>query len=60
MAGTPNRWYKELRKLRESPSLRNDLSEAGRAVAAGLRLEPNAWRWMEVWEEAYKIQHSRG
>ena len=58
MAGTPNRWYKELRKLKNSPALRSELAEAGRLVAAGLRLEPNVWRWMECWTEAYKIQNS--
>jgi hypothetical protein len=59
MAGTPNRWFKELRKLRDNPGLRKDLAEAGRAVAEGLRLEANSWRWIEAWEKADKIQHSR-
>jgi len=59
LADTPNRWFKELKRLRDSASLRGDRAEAGRDVASGLRLEPNAWRWLEAWTSAYEIERGR-
>ncbi|WP_329336045.1 hypothetical protein OG252_12980 [Streptomyces sp. NBC_01352] len=51
-------WYRELRRLRESAALRQELSEAGRAVAEQLRLSQNAWRWAEAWERAVEIDRA--
>jgi hypothetical protein len=59
LANTPNRWFKELRRLRESPALRRDRAEAGREVASGFRLELNAWRWIEAWHSAWEVQHGK-
>lgn len=59
LADTPRRWHRELKRLQESPSLRRDLAEQGRAVADGFRLEPNAWRWLEVWSAAYDLERRR-
>lgn len=56
LADRPRTWYRELKRLRESPALRQELSEAGRAVAAANRLEDHAWRWTEAWERALSIQ----
>ena len=56
LADTPRRWYRELLKLRESESLRRDRAEAGRAVAEELRLQAQAWRWLEVWSEAQAMR----
>lgn len=56
LAERPRAWYRELRRLRESPALRREMSEAGKSVAQGLRLEDHAWRWMEAWERALNIQ----
>lgn len=56
LAGTPNRWYKELARLRASSSLREERAEAGRAVADELRLVRHAWRWLEAWSEARDLQ----
>lgn len=58
LADRPRTWYRELKRLRESAALRQELSEAGRAVAEQLRLSQNAWRWAEAWEKAYEIQHA--
>src|SRR5205814_6670146 len=52
LADTPRRWYRELFRLRESESLRRDRAEAGRAVAAQLKLRDNSWRWLEAWQKA--------
>jgi hypothetical protein len=59
LADTPRRWYQAIKRLKESPELREDLAQRGRVVADGLRLEPNAWRWLDAWEYAYALQHGR-
>lgn len=56
LADSPRRWYRELRRLVDSPALRADRAGAGREVAEGLRLSANAWRWMEAWERAHAAQ----
>jgi hypothetical protein len=58
VADRPRAWYRELKRLRESPALRQELSEAGRAVAEQLRLRDNAWRWAEAWAKAYELQQA--
>ena len=58
LADRPRTWYRELKRLRESAALRAELSEAGRAVAARLRLRDNAWRWMDAWERAHELQQA--
>jgi hypothetical protein len=59
LADTPRRWHRELKRLQDSPALRAELSEAGRTVADGYRLEPNAWRWLEAWHSAYDLERRR-
>jgi hypothetical protein len=56
LADRPRSWHRELKRLRESPALRAELSEAGRAVADRLRLSQNSWRWAEAWARAYEMQ----
>lgn len=56
LADRPRTWYRELKRLRESPALRQELSEAGRAVAATQRLDDHSWRWWEAWERALSLQ----
>ena len=51
-------WYRELRRLRESAALRQELSEAGRAVAEQLRLRDHSWRWMDAWTRAYEMDRA--
>lgn len=58
LADTPRRWYRELRRLVDSESLRTERAEAGRAVAEELRLSANAWRWLEGWERALSEQRT--
>lgn len=58
LADRPRAWYRGLKQLRESPAMRQELSEAGRTVADQLRLSENAWRWMEAWTEAYELQQA--
>lgn len=56
LADRPRTWYRELKRLRESESLRVELSQAGRAVAATQRLDDHAFRWLESWERALSLQ----
>lgn len=56
LAERPRVWYRELKALRESASLRRDRAEAGRVVADQLRMRANAWRWLESWQRARDLQ----
>ncbi|MDK1473622.1 hypothetical protein QNO07_09340 [Streptomyces sp. 549] len=58
LADRPRVWYRELKRLRESAALRQEMSGMGRAVAEGLRLSHHTWRWREAWERAYEIQQA--
>lgn len=48
----PKDWYRTLRSLLSDATRRAELADAGRAVAASLRLEDHAWRWWEAWSNA--------
>lgn len=56
LAERPRAWYRELKRFLDSPTLRAEQSEAGRAVAAQLRIADHAWKWWEAWERARAIQ----
>jgi hypothetical protein len=58
LADRPRTWHREVQRLRQSPGLRQELSEAGCAVAEGLRLRDHAWRWAEAWERAYDLDRA--
>jgi hypothetical protein len=49
-------WYKALRQLTSSATMRAELSETGRVVAERFRLEREAWRWAELFEDALALQ----
>jgi glycosyltransferase involved in cell wall biosynthesis len=49
IASKPKAWASAIRRLRTDPSYRQELSEAGRMVAAEWTIEGNAWRWQEAW-----------
>lgn len=56
LADKPSRWYRLLRDLAANPAMRDELSAAGREVASRWTVEGNAWRWAQVWEDAFKVQ----
>ena len=62
LADTPRRWYRELERLTQNAHLRREMAEMGRGVAAGLRLQDHAWRWLEAWSRALDLQrgHAAG
>lgn len=59
IAARPKDWTRTLRQLHSDASLRQELSESGRAVAAANTIEANAWRWAEAWAEAVDLERSR-
>jgi hypothetical protein len=59
MAKKPQDWYRQLRRLLDSPAMRQELSEAGRAVAGRLRLKDWAYLHAEAWEDALALQRGR-
>jgi len=58
LADRPRTWYREVKRLRESAALRQEMSDAGRAVAEQLRLSQHAWRWMDAWAHAFEVQQA--
>ncbi len=56
LAKRPRDWERHCRELAANPVHRKELSEAGREIAARHTIEGNAWRWLEAWEQALKIQ----
>lgn len=56
LADRPKDWYRHLKALAGDPSRRREMSEAGRAAAAHLTIEGNAWRWVDAWERAFRSQ----
>lgn len=59
LAERPNDWYRTIKSLRENAARRSELSEAGRAVAATLRIEDHAWKWWESWSDAVAADRRR-
>ena len=54
----PKDWYRTLRTLLRDPVRRAELADVGRSVAATLRIDDHAWRWMEAWTDA--VARDRG
>lgn len=58
LAADPGEWYRRCRELLTDESLRLELAEAGRAAAAQLTIEADAWRWAEAWAEAARRERN--
>jgi glycosyltransferase involved in cell wall biosynthesis len=52
LAAKPKDWGREVGRLLRDRALREELAAQGRAVAADLTIEANAWRTWEAWDEA--------
>ncbi len=59
LASTPKDWYRRVKALVESKTLRVEQSERGRAAAAQMTIEGNVWRWAEAWKAAVDLQKGR-
>lgn len=60
LADKPKDWYRRVKRLCDDPAFRADLSQAGRAVAAELKLRQWAHLWWEAWELARQGDLKRG
>lgn len=60
LAERPKDWHRELRRLVVDAGWRSELAARGRDVAAGLRLEDHAWRYLEAWSSAPAAGRSTG
>lgn len=58
LAAKPSQWYRELRRLATDDTWRAEVSERSRAGAAEWTVERHAWRWMEAWSEAFRVQRA--
>lgn len=56
LARKERQWVRLLRELSTNDELRVELSEHGRDAVKGETYESNAWRWMEAWTEAVRVQ----
>jgi len=56
LANNPRQWYQRAKTLLDDDDLRAEQTQAGRQAAADYTVEGNAWRWIEAWTDAVKIQ----
>lgn len=54
LAETGKEWYSRLKMLLTNEVLRKEQIEAGKTYMQDQTYEAQAWRWMEVWAEAYE------
>jgi hypothetical protein len=55
-AEKPKDWYTQLRRLLTDDTLRKEQAEMGKEYMRDQTYEAQAWRWMEAWETAYRLQ----
>lgn len=58
LADSPKDWYREIKKLMQDPALWTDVANRSKLAVTGLTIEANAWRWLQVWSEAYELERS--
>lgn len=56
LASSPPEWYRALKALAASSSMRTEMTEAGREFVSKETIERNAWRWWEAWTEALETE----
>lgn len=59
-AAKPKDWYRELKRLVEDDGYRRQMSIASRAAVAQLTVDLNAWKWLDAWSHALKLQRRSG
>lgn len=52
LAKNERQWYRELKRLAEDHSYRQELGTKSRQIAHDLTIEKNAWRWAAAWTQA--------
>lgn len=56
LVDTPKQWYNAVRQLMDNEHMRQEQVEMGKQYMQDQTYEANAWRWLEVWEQALKIE----
>lgn len=56
LAETPKDWYTQLTRLLKDDVLRKEQGEMGREYMQDQTYQAQAWRWLEAWTEALKVQ----
>lgn len=56
LVDTPKQWYKAIKELMDNEPMRREHAEAGKEYMKDQTYEANAYRWMEAWEYALKIE----
>ncbi len=56
LAKRPREWTRALRSLLTDEALRKEQIESGWAAVQGQTYADNAWRWMEAWDHAFRVQ----
>ena len=59
VAAKPRQWQGILRGLARDPGRRQEMTEAGRAAAAGNTIEGNVGRWLQAWADAVDLQRGK-
>lgn len=52
IADKPRDWARALTSILEDDAFRQEVTDIGRATAAGLTVEGNSWQWIEAWATA--------
>lgn len=60
LAKNPKEWRLKLQTLLVNSSLRRELAEKGKKVAAEWTIEDKAWLWWEAWSDALEFERSSG
>lgn len=56
LASTPKEWYSQLKRLLTDDVLRKEEIEKGRQYMQDQTIQRQAWRWMEAWTDALKME----
>lgn len=56
LAETPKDWYRLLKNLLTDDVLRKEQAEMGKDYMKTQTIQANAWRWLEAWTEALRIE----
>lgn len=56
LAETPKDWCHYLKLLLDDDVLRREQAEMGRLYMAQQTIQANAWRWLEAWDHALRIE----
>jgi glycosyltransferase involved in cell wall biosynthesis len=58
LAAKPQDWTRELRRLLQSPAMRDDVAARGMRVAREFTIEKNSYAWLDAWSRASAIRRT--